>query len=49
MTQQKSAAAESWIETSDAVLRGLNHEFSNRLSFAILNKHAIARMTRITA
>jgi nitrogen-specific signal transduction histidine kinase len=36
MTQSKSAVAESWLETSDAVLRGLNHEFSNRLSLARL-------------
>jgi nitrogen-specific signal transduction histidine kinase len=37
MTQSKSAVAESWLETSDAVLRGLNHEFSNRLSLARLS------------
>jgi nitrogen-specific signal transduction histidine kinase len=36
MTQSHPAAAQSWIETSDAVLRGLNHEFSNRLSLARL-------------
>jgi hypothetical protein len=36
MTQLKSAVARSWLETSDAVLRGLNHEFSNRLSLARL-------------
>jgi nitrogen-specific signal transduction histidine kinase len=36
MTQTKSAAAEAWLDTSDAVLRGLNHEFSNRLSLARL-------------
>jgi nitrogen-specific signal transduction histidine kinase len=36
MTQPKAAVAQSWLETSDAVLRGLNHEFSNRLSLARL-------------
>lgn len=36
MTPLTTAAAASWIETSDAVLRGLNHEFSNRLSLARL-------------
>jgi nitrogen-specific signal transduction histidine kinase len=36
MTQSKSAAAQSWLVTSDAVLRGLNHEFSSRLSLARL-------------
>src|SRR5580698_1575056 len=36
MTKSKSAAAQSWLETSDAVIRGLNHEFSNRLSLARL-------------
>jgi nitrogen-specific signal transduction histidine kinase len=36
MTQSKSVAAESWLATSDAVVRGLNHEFSNRLSLARL-------------
>jgi nitrogen-specific signal transduction histidine kinase len=37
MTQSKSGVAQSWLETSDAVLRGLNHEFSNRLSLARLS------------
>jgi len=37
MTQLQSAVALSWLETSDAVLRGLNHEFSNRLSLARLS------------
>lgn len=36
MTQSNSAVAQSWLETSDAVLRGLNHEFSNRLSLSRL-------------
>jgi nitrogen-specific signal transduction histidine kinase len=36
MTQSKPTAALSWLATSDAVLRGLNHEFSNRLSLARL-------------
>jgi nitrogen-specific signal transduction histidine kinase len=36
MTQSMSEVAQSWLETSDAVLRGLNHEFSNRLSLARL-------------
>src|SRR5579864_8517924 len=36
MTQSKADAALSWLDTSDAVLRGLNHEFSNRLSLARL-------------
>lgn len=36
MTQSGLSVAESWLETSDAVLRGLNHEFSNRLSLARL-------------
>lgn len=36
LTQLHSAAAQSWLATSDAVLRGLNHEFSNRLSLARL-------------
>lgn len=36
MTTSNSSASQSWIETSDAVLRGLNHEFSNRLSLARL-------------
>jgi hypothetical protein len=36
MTAAKAAAADSWLDTSDAVMRGLNHEFSNRLSLARL-------------
>jgi nitrogen-specific signal transduction histidine kinase len=36
MTTSKRDATASWLETSDAVLRGLNHEFSNRLSLARL-------------
>lgn len=36
MTQSRTAASESWLGTLDAVLRGLNHEFSNRLSLARL-------------
>lgn len=36
MTQLPDGVAQSWLHTSDAVLRGLNHEFSNRLSLARL-------------
>jgi hypothetical protein len=36
MTQSISTVSHSWLGTSDAVLRGLNHEFSNRLSLARL-------------
>ncbi len=36
LTQLQAVAAQSWLATSDAVMRGLNHEFSNRLSLARL-------------
>ena len=42
MTQLANGVAQSWLETSDAVLRGLNHEFSNRLSLARLTPQLTA-------
>lgn len=42
MTQTADGVAQSWLETSDAVLRGLNHEFSNRLSLARLTPQLTA-------
>ncbi|MFI5233763.1 MAG: hypothetical protein ACHQSE_14790 [Gemmatimonadales bacterium] len=56
MTQLADGVAQSWLETSDAVLRGLNHEFSNRLSLARLTPQLTALlasgepgMQRVTA
>ncbi len=45
MTETISSAARSWLATSDAVLRGLNHEFSNRLSLARLAPQLAAMLT----
>jgi len=42
MTESRADAAESWLWTSDAVLRGLNHEFSNRVSLARLAPQLLA-------
>ena len=42
MTQLADGVAQSWLDTSDAVMRGLNHEFSNRLSLARLTPQLTA-------